>query len=175
MTAAGRCLEPGSGTHQLHRLGASSSLLSVGLHHIPVAESKHNKSLHTCPLVLRRKHFWFSAGLCFSMTAIPSKQKTMKAVKKQACGNGNHRMKTQDSFPDSKIRKKVKAHKATFKSISYLLTIDIPTHLIHLYCSSGVSQLPNLNVLIILSFLLQTIYQITQSRHMILFAENHMT
>lgn len=83
VTAAGRCLEPGSGTHQLHRLGASSSLLRIGLHQIPVAESKHNKSLHTCLLVLCRKHFCFSAGLCFSTTAVPSKQKAMNAVKKR--------------------------------------------------------------------------------------------
>lgn len=85
-------------------------------------------------------------------------------------------MKAQYSLSASKRMNKVKACKVTASKITaYLLTINIPTHLIHLYCSSGVSHLPNWNVLVILNLLLRTLYQITQSHHMMLLAENHMT
>ena len=107
------------------------------------------------------------------MTAIPSSREQWKQWKSKYVETV---MKAQYSYPASKIIKKVKARKeTTFKTTAYLLTINIPPHLIHLYCSSDVSHLPNWNVLIILNLLLKTIYQITQSRHMILLAKNHMT
>lgn len=95
-----------------------------------------------CLLALRRKQLWFSSGLWFC-DSNSVKQRAMKAVKEQVCGNSDQKMKAQP-------KKKKKAYKVTaLKAPSYLLTAYIPAHPIHLYCSSGASHPANWEVLII--------------------------
>lgn len=131
-------MEPDSVTYQLYLLGASKSLLRIVLS----SQSQKTSITTTCTnrLALSRKRFCFSAGFTVFQFSNSINQRAMKAVKKSM--NVETLMKAQHSFPASKIKKKIKAHKATtFKATAYLLTIDIPTHLIHLYSSSGVSDL----------------------------------
>lgn len=52
----------------------------------------------TCPLALRIKQFWYSAGLCIC-DSNSVKQRAMKAVQEQICGKSDHRMKAQTTPP----------------------------------------------------------------------------
>lgn len=67
-------------------------------------------------LALRRKQFWFSADVCFC-DSNSVKQRAMKAVKEQVCGNSDQKMKAQPK-KKKKQTKPNQTNKATIQSNS---------------------------------------------------------
>lgn len=88
--------------------------------------------IETCthPLALSRKHFSFSAGLWGFCDSNSIKQSAIESSEKASVCKQWRKHST--SLSASKRMKKVKARKATASKITAcLLTINIPTHLIH--------------------------------------------